>query len=372
MGGVTNATSRRKKRRKPGAKGRPAGKSHLLLVEHPPGVEDLARQELAALGKSRLKFLHTKEPAETGFLYSGTPLDLRRLRLSSALFQVFPFAIPRPKALLGHEHWQRLLGEIAALRRRFPPNTFATFRIAAAGRFSSTFQRLKETLAHDTGLRYDEEEADLQLRLRPAQLVETGWELLMRLTPRPLTSRSWRIYNYPGAMNGVVAAAMVELSRPWRRERVLNLMCGSGTLLIERALRGAAATLVGLDCHHEALAGARQNVSAAQLRQPVHLLQADVNQPPLPAGSFDTIYADPPWGNLVGDAADPAALYPNLLQTATQLAAPDGQLLVITHQIKLWEEIAAQAEGWQLLANRQLFQGGLHPHIYHYRKNDNR
>ncbi|MCB0007412.1 MAG: methyltransferase domain-containing protein [Anaerolineales bacterium] len=368
---MTRSKSRQKSKRKPEGAGPPAGKSHLLVIEHPPGAEDLARQELTTLGKGRLRLLDTSEPAETGFVYSGTPNDLRHLRLSSALYQVFPFDIPRPKALLGHEHWQRLLGEIDALRRRQPPDTFQTFRIAAAGRFSSVFQRIKETLAADTGLQYDEDEADLQLRLRPARLVQSGWELLLRLTPRPLTSRSWRVYNYPGALNGVVAAAMIELSRPWGRERVLNLMCGSGTLLIERSLRGPAGLLAGLDLSAEALAGAQQNVSAAPLRQPVQLLQADACRTPFSAGSFHTILIDPPWGNLVGEANEPEALYPALWRESDRLATPGGQMLVITHQIKLWEQVAAQGEGWQFLASRQLFQGGLHPCIYHYRKPEN-
>ena len=252
-----------------------------------------------------------------------------------------------------------------------PPDLFQTFRIAAAGRFSSVFRRIKETLATDTGLQYDEEEADLQLRLRPARLGQSGWELLLRLTPRPLTSRSWRVYNYPGALNGVVAAAMVELSRPWGQERVLNLLCGSGTLLIERSLRGPASTLVGLDMSAEALSGARDNVATANLRQPVHLLLGDAGSAPLQDGLFDTILTDPPWGNLIGATDDPETLYPALWQESYRLAAPGGQLLVITHQIKRWEQIAAQGEGWRFVAGRQLFQGGLHPCIYHYRKAEN-
>ena len=363
---VTRKQGKRSKRRRTS---RPTGKQHLLLVDHPAGMEDLARTELQRLGRHRLKVVDQKSQAETAFLYQGTPSDLGRLRLSGALYQVHHFDVPRPKALLGHEHWQRLIGEIRAVTGRFPPGTFQTFRIAAAGRFSSVFKRIKETVEADTGLTYDEDEADLQLRVRPANLFETGWEVLIRLTPRPLTSRAWRVFNYEGAVNGVVAAGMIAMSQPRRNESVLNLMSGSGTLLIERALIGAAEMLVGVDLDTAALAGAYNNIQAAQLKQPVELLQADATTMPLRGQTFDTILVDPPWGQLVGEQVDPQHLYPALLKECRRLAAPRGQLLIITHQLKLWEEtMAPETHHWQPVANRQLFQGGLHPRIYHYRK----
>ena len=36
-----------------------------------------------------------------------------------------------------------------------------------------------------------------------------------------------------------------------------------------------------------------------------------------------------------------------------------------------WGFRTLPGEGWQFLASRQLFQGGLHPCIYHYRKPEN-
>ena len=217
-------------------------------------------------------------------------------------------------------------------------------------------------------MQYDEDEADFQIRVRPAVLHESGWELLLRLTPRPLSSRSWRVFNYLGAVNGVVAAALIEMSQPRADERIVNLMCGSGTLLIERRLRAPARMLLGGDINGEALDGAYKNVAAAHLANKIRFVQFDAEHSPLPDHSFDTIIVDPPWGQLVGDQVDPQNIYPGLLQECSRLAAPDAQLLIITHQLKLWEEtLAANPGNWTLQTSRQLFQGGLHPKIYHYR-----
>ena len=72
------------------------------------------------------------------------------------------------------------------------------------------------------------------LRVRKADIRRDGWEVLIRLTPRPLSAREWRVCNMEGALNATIAAAMIEMTDPSaRRPRVFNLMCGSGTLLIE-------------------------------------------------------------------------------------------------------------------------------------------
>ena len=56
---------------------------------------------------------------------------------------------------------------------------------------------------------------------------------------------------------------MVELSGPCRGDRFLNAMCGSGTILIERAKRAGTACAWGVDDAPTALKAAHQNASCA-------------------------------------------------------------------------------------------------------------
>ena len=117
-----------------------------LVVEHYPGLEDLARAELRHLGQS-VRLLDTQDPAETRFRYGGKRSDLEQLRTITALHSVTRFDVPRPRALLGHAHWQRLRQAVAGVVKKFPPAAFGTFRIAAAGHHSAVFRRIKETLS---------------------------------------------------------------------------------------------------------------------------------------------------------------------------------------------------------------------------------
>lgn len=72
-------------------------------------------------------------------------------------------------------------------------------------------------------------------------LGRDGWDVLVRLSTFPLSARSWRAEGYHAAVNATVAAAMVRLSQPRSGDRVVNLMCGSGTILVERLLTVASA-----------------------------------------------------------------------------------------------------------------------------------
>ena len=44
--------------------------------------------------------------------------------------------------------------------------------------------------------------------------TDEGWEALVRLTPRPLSARPWRVCNLPGALDATAAHAMARLSAP--------------------------------------------------------------------------------------------------------------------------------------------------------------
>src|SRR5207302_4929243 len=90
-----------------------------------------------------------------------------------------------------------------------------------------------------------------------------GWETLVRLSPRPLSARPWRVCNLPGALDATAASAIARLAGPRPDERYLNLASGSGTLLIERLALGPAGPAVGVELDPRALDCARRNLDAS-------------------------------------------------------------------------------------------------------------
>ena len=139
-------------------------------------------------------------------LYTGTPADLTRLRNAQSAFWVENFDVPRPKALMGQQHLDHLLGLVHKMRGL---ERFRSFRLSAAGADSPTFTRLKAELEDKLDIPYLEDKGELLLKVVPGP---DGWEVQVRLTPKPLSARVWRVANMEGGLNATVAAAMVDLA----------------------------------------------------------------------------------------------------------------------------------------------------------------
>jgi tRNA (guanine6-N2)-methyltransferase len=341
----------RKFDRKPNAK--PRERQRVLFeVEFLPGLEPFVTSELKHFGIQKIQ-PQSKETVR--FEYKDDIKKLFALRRAVAVYQVLAFPIPRPKALLGDEHLRRLLQGVEAIRALHPKNTFTSFRFSAAGADSAVFQRLAEVFSSRLTLPYDPKEGDLLLVVRPSQ---DGWEVAIRLTPRPLSARKWRVCNIEGGLNATLAVVMNDLGEVKPSDRYLNAMCGSGTLLIEQ---GKAKQRVGVDVSERALECARQNLAAGSVK--AELLEADATRLPFPENSFEVITADVPWGDAVGTHEGNAKLYPAFLQEMARVSTASARLVVLTHELKLFEKVLADS-AWQVKSKHRVFHGGHYPNIY--------
>jgi len=332
-----------------------------------PGLADVveaeARERLGGAGRLR----PVPGRSDSFLLDLRGPWDrLLDLRTIVAAFAVLTFGVPRPRSLTSGEYLPEIVRAIQAVRELDPVPPPASFRFDAAGHRSAGFRRLAEELASSTGLPYDQDDGDLLLRFRRAAERPDGWDVLVRLSTRPLSDRPWRVRDFPGAANATVAAAMDRLTRPRPGDRVANLMAGSGTLLVERLLAGPARLAVGVDRDRAVLEDCRENLAAAGLGDRALLLAGDVADDAwLDHGPYDVLLADPPWGTLVGDHAANEALYATLLERAHLAAAPGARMAVLTHEIRLMERCLDRARGlWAPEGVTRVYQKGHHPRIY--------
>jgi SAM-dependent methyltransferase len=315
-----------------------------------PGLAAFAQAELRERFGKRVHLLPSVREDRVPFRLTGDPGHLLALRRSVAAHQVTSFDIPRPKALLGHQNFETLVGLIEKVLTLHRPGSFETFRISAAGAGSSVFSRIKSEVETRTGLQCNDQAGDLLLAVRrPQGDPSPGWEVAVRLSPKPLAARSWRVCDMRGALNGTVASVMMGLTLPSPEDRVLNFACGSGTLLIERLALQTAQRAVGCDVNTDALACARQNLIASGHASAVMLLRCDAGRVPLPDYWATTVCADLPFGMLVGSHQDNQELYPRLVAEASRLTRAGGKLVVITQEVRLFERVsAASKDQWDL------------------------
>jgi 16S rRNA G966 N2-methylase RsmD len=301
--------------------------------------------------------------------------DALELRTAVAAFVVRHFDVPRPRSLTSGDHLARIVDAVYVSLRVAGSSSF---RFEAAGSDSAVFARLAVLLHEATGLTHEPEHGELVVRVvrghgtRPD--ADPGWDVLVRLGPRPLSARRWREVDLPGAANATIAAAMSRLAGIRRDDCVLNLMCGSGTLIIERLLSGPAAGAVAVDDDPAALDAARTNLRAAALRT-VRLVQADATSPSALVGAlhderFDLVLADPPWGTLHGSHETGPAVHAGLLAAAHAVTAPGGRLIVLTHEVRVMEQAVADAATLWTPDDEPLrvFAKGHHPRIWVLRR----
>ena len=160
---------------------------------------------------------------------------------------------------------------------------------------------------------------------------------------------AYRQRDVGASINPVVGACLARLVRapkppaPGEKPIVFDPTCGSGTLLIERALLDPDCRLRGLDVSPTAIEAARQNVRAAGLGQRVHIQRGDAANPDS-WPHCDEVLANLPFGLRTGrHDRDLPALYAALAQNLARALRPGGGAVLYTAQSKLLEHALLDA-----------------------------
>jgi 23S rRNA G2445 N2-methylase RlmL len=282
--------------------------------------------------------------------------DVESVRTATAVSRVLDFPVPRPKALLGDENLRRLHDAVGTVVAR---HDFHGVRIAAAGADSAVMQRIAADVGAGVDLPVDQEDGDLVLRIAPG---ERGWRVAIRLTPRPLATRSWRVADYHGAVNAAIAAAAVRLTVSHGNGLVVNPMCGSATLAIECALAFPRATIVAADTSAEALSAARANVRAAKVEDQIDLRHTDATALELGDASASAVLCDPPWSGMSADEV--RHLYDGMLREILRVLTPGGRFAWLSHQLDASTKLLDGRHNLRTVQRLKLRQGGLHPTLW--------
>lgn len=323
-----------------------------------PGTEDLLRRELDSRLRS-IRFLNSPRTDEFHFTTASKSKRLRALALCHALAVRTDFPVKRPRGLLSPEHLTALVNLLRDTMALTPSEPFNGFRFDAAGADSPTFQRLATQVAERLGLAHDPDNGDCVVTVRPGA---DGWQVLCRVGNRPLSVRAYRTANYRGSLNATFAAAMVELTQPVPTDRFLNVMSGSGTILLERLRRASLACAWGVDNSTAAHEAARQNAAGIEASGSHGWLHADATALPFAKETFDAVCADLPWGISHGAQAQNADLYRHTFAEVRRVCRQGARFVVLTQDADAL--CAAQSEidrCWTLVDERTFVQRGFRP-----------
>lgn len=234
-----------------------------------------------------------------------------------------PLHLNRHKSLIG-DLVKELLAE--------SPDQFETFRLSCAGADSPEVRAIAAYIADTFHLSESDDEADLKLRI----VKNDGlWELIIEITPLPLSQRSYKMGDMDAAMNPTIAYAMNQLLGLEAGLDYLNIFSGSATLPIEAALAcPGLGRLAGIEREREHVALAIRNIRAAGLLGRIKLEVADIFEEPQ-LGLFDRIVADLPFGLNNARGEDLAALYKQFADYSAKCLKSGGRLAAYSSEHEL-------------------------------------
>jgi len=199
-------------------------------------------------------------------------------------------------------------------------------------------------LRAQVGWRLARDEAPVELWLH-----QVGRELVasLRLTANAHRQRGGRAQERVAALRPTIAAAMVWLTEPADDDVFLDPMCGSGTVLLERALAGRYGLLLGGDSDSAAVKAALANFGPRH--QPRRIERWDARHLPLEEASVDKLACNVPWGREIGRPQDLPALYRDVLAEAVRVVRPGGRMVWLSSESQLLRQAIKAQLGLKLI-----------------------
>lgn len=348
------------------------GRTQLYLLHVVPGVEEIARQELMdRCDGAQVVSVYRRFDERTSLLvaaYGGSPSRLLELGTSEDVFLLVARSdtIPTNRAGLGAiraalAESAQLESASALVRQIHPSRGKTTFRVISRKAGDHAYRRVDVQRATELGV---------QDRCPGWRLVEDGahlevWVSLVgalllvgiRLSDASMRYRTYRTANLPAALKPTIARAMVLLSQPREDDVFLDPMCGSGTIVIERALAARYASLLGGDASDEAARITRENIGPRY--KPVEIQRWDARSLPLHDGSVSAIVCNLPFGKQVGTPHSNRALYPALLREWTRVLGPDGRMVLLTSEHALLRRAVQQQPELKMRQQLQILVRGM-------------
>jgi tRNA (guanine6-N2)-methyltransferase len=322
---------------------RRAGGAPLYLLHCVPGLEPVVAEELRAdVEDAEIVRRFERFDERTSLLLVRTtaaPDDLLALRtvedafvLACEVGGISPAWAGLRTVAAAVAGDRRLDSALHAVQATRPARGRPTYRVVA--RMSGThayrrvdLQRAVERVLAERLRGWREVEDDAQVELW-VHLVGETFLLAARLSDATMRHRTYLEASLRAALKPTIAAAMVLLTEPLADDVFLDPMCGSGTVLIERALAGRYTQLIGGDIDPEAIAATRTNVGPRY--KPIEIRQWDARSLPLGDASVSAIACNLPFGKQIGSEASNRVLYPAVLTEWTRVLREGGRMVLLT------------------------------------------
>jgi tRNA (guanine6-N2)-methyltransferase len=326
----------------------------VYIVQTQPGFESIAWSEITATIPRAKKIGTRTVPARAGMLIFEAPraAPLSALRCAEDLFAVVAYrhgldddatSLDKVRAAIrGCTHLDEALNARVAIVKGARAGKKLRFKVVARLSGDHEFRRVDFKHAVETGIlehgdhlwRLNEDDAEVEFW---ATMLRDELIFTLRISDDTMRFRDYKIAHRPGSLRPSVAAALAWVSNPLPDEVFLDPMCGTATVLIERAHLGRYGLLLGGDAERETLEAARENIGPRY--KPIEIKQWDATALPLENSSVDKIVSNLPWGIKHGSHPENRRLYPRLIAEFRRVLKPGGTMVLLSAEMRLMSEL---------------------------------
>ena len=153
----------------------------------------------------------------------------------------------------------------------------------------------------------------------------------IRLTDKNMRHRPYKVAHRPASLRPSVAACMVRVAELKPHHKVIDPMCGAGTILGEYQIyaeswRVPRAAAWGGDIEQAAVMDASANTRKLGK---IYLNRWDAGWLPLQSGTMDRIICNPPFGKQISSDVDINKLYRGLMIQFNRVLCQDGKAVLL-------------------------------------------
>ncbi|MFB6209339.1 MAG: TRM11 family methyltransferase [Candidatus Nanohaloarchaea archaeon] len=151
-----------------------------------------------------------------------------------------------------------------------------------------------------------------------------------RICRKPLYHREYWNEGVRGSLRTSVAASLVRLVHPGREAKIVDNLCGSGTILCEAEKMGLES--YGGDRDEEAIASTKENIVEISQDAAERINNQDARSTEYPDNEFEIAVSNLPWGKQVDSGSD---LFPGVMEEYSRILKPDGRIVLLNNHREL-------------------------------------
>ncbi|MFM7363339.1 MAG: methyltransferase domain-containing protein [Cuspidothrix sp.] len=173
----------------------------------------------------------------------------------------------------------------------------------------------------------------------------------IRITPPSFRARTYKDEERQGSLRPTIAAAIAVLSNPNPSDKLVDPMCGSGTLLIERGFLASYTSLSGYDIDPNATRLAIANIANAGIKH-IDIKTEDATDLPVENGRFNCLICNLPFGKIYGDRNTNLELYYRCLKEWSRVIELGGRAIVLTSDTESFRQAQKKlSSSWKIQKN---------------------